>query len=254
LEEYIDAEPAGDWSLRTSPEFHMKRLLAAGWTRIFQIGPCFRRRERGRRHLPEFSMLEWYRANADYRDVLADAQELLDAILRAVPDAPGGNAAFGLPWAEISVDEAFRRYAGRAVDDVLDTDDFDRVLTADVEPNLGRDRPTILIDYPAACAGFAKAKPADPGRVERWELYAGGLELANACTELTDPEEYLRRFRHFAETRRQRGRDVCGIDEAFMTAVSGGMPAAAGVALGLDRLLMLLAGVDDIAQVVAFTP
>lgn len=262
LEANIDAEPAGGWWLRTSPELPMKRLLAAGYTRLFQMGPCFRRGERGSRHQPEFCMLEWYRAGADYRDILADTRELLLGAARQVNGHTRiayRDAAFDLaqPWEELTVDAAFRRYAGRGVDAVLAAGDgeFERVLVEQLEPHLGRERPTVLMDYPLELAALARRcrnAAGGPERAERWELYIGGLELANAFSELTDAAEQRRRFEACAAERRAQGRDVYPLDEEFLQALEAGMPPSGGIALGVDRLLMVLTGSESIRDVVAF--
>lgn len=256
LEDYIDAEPAGAAYLRTSPELHMKRLLAAGAAPVFQLGPVFRRGEYGTRHLPEFTMLEWYRTDADYDAVLADAVALVRDCARALaPSVPGPDRALAEAidgtWEELALETAFARYARRGLDDAVAAGVFEQVLVEDVEPRLGRDRPTVVKDYPLACGGFARRGPR-PDRVERWELYMGGLELANGCSEVTDPDEQLARFRHSAALRRTEERPSYPVDEAFMAALRAGLPRCAGVALGVDRLLMALTGAAAITAVVAF--
>jgi len=257
LEDYIDAEPSGDRFLRTSPELHMKRLLAAGYERIFQLGPCFRRGERGRVHLPEFAMLEWYRLNADYRDVLNETVALVRHAFAVAAGRPvcrwrGCEVDVSEPWEEITVEDAFGRYAGRNVDDAVDSGEFEQVLVEKIEPQLGQGRPTVLLDYPVACSGLSRRKPDNPERVERWELYIAGLELANACSELVDCEEQRQRFEACAALREIEGREVYAPDQAFMAALREGMPPAAGVALGVDRLIMAISGADPIADAVAF--
>lgn len=257
LEDYIDAEPAGTAWLRTSPELHMKRLLAAGYERIWQVGPCFRLGEHGRRHRPEFTLLEWYRLQADWRDILADTAALLAAVARAATGSTtcrfrGRTLDLGAPWEEITVDEAFGRYAGVRVDDALTAGRFEEILVSRVEPRLGLDVPTVLCEYPLACSGLSRQIPGRPERVERWELYIAGLEIGNACSELVDEAEQRRRFAACAALRAAQGRSVYPVDEAFMAALAHGLPAAAGIAIGLDRLLMVLAGADAIDEVIAF--
>jgi len=259
LEDYIDAEPAGACYLRTSPELHMKRLLAAGYDRLFQIGPCFRRGELGRRHLPEFDLLEWYRAPGDYRDILSDTRELFVAWLDGLDLAPVvrvGAATVNLlaPWEELGVDEAFARYAQTSVDRAVAAGEFERLLAERVEPNLGQARPTVLLDYPVAFGGLARTRPDRPERAERWELYVAGVELANAYSELTDAAEQRRRFLECQELRRRQGRDVYPLDEPFLLALAHGMPPAGGIALGIDRTLMLFCGLNSVHDVVAFPP
>ena len=257
LEDYIEAEPSGEQWLRTSPELHMKRLLAAGYERIYQIGPCFRQGERGRRHLPEFAMLEWYRLHADHEDILADTVELVRQILR---ETRGEMACpfrdrridFGTDWERITVDHAFRQYAGADVDEAIAAGTFEQILVEQVEPRLGNTRPTVLEEYPLACSGLSRPIPGRPDRVERWELYVAGLELGNACSELTDPDEQAARFAACARLRASESRPVYPVDEPFLAALRRGLPPAAGIAVGLDRLLLVLAGLDDLGETVAF--
>lgn len=257
LEDYIEAEPSGSAWLRTSPELHMKRLLAAGYERIWQVGPCFRLGERGRRHRPEFTMLEWYRQQADWRDILEDTVALLREVALAATDGTvcrfrGRAVDLGAPWEEITVEDAFGRYAGVRLDAAVAAGRFEEVLVSRVEPRLGLDAPTILSEYPLACSGLSRQIPGRPERVERWELYVAGMELGNACSELVDAVEQRRRFEVCASLRRAEGRTVYPLDEPFMAALAHGMPAAAGIAIGLDRLIMVLAGADSIEDVIAF--
>jgi lysyl-tRNA synthetase class 2 len=257
LELHIDAEPAGSAWLRTSPELHMKRLVAAGYSRVFQLGPCFRMGERGRLHNPEYTMLEWYRTGADSRGILEDTQALLR---QAVRDTLGGDTiparrgpvAVGGEWAMITVSEAFTRFAGWDPVEGYDEDRFELDLMSKVEPALPMDRPCVLTGYPAAAAALARLDPADPRVAERWELYVGGVELANAYTELTDVGEQERRFRECAEARGKLGKPVYPMDGDFLSALREGMPSCGGAALGVDRLAMLLAGADSLDAVMAF--
>ena len=223
--------------LRASPELQMKKLLVAGLTRIYQIGPCFREGERGRRHSPEFTMLEWYRASADYLDILADMEALFAEIL----DLKGFN---GLKFERITVREAYQRWAGWDPFAEWDAERFDFDMATKIEPNLPSG-PVFLMDYPPQAASLAKLR----GNVaERWELYVNGLELANAFTELTDPTEQRRRFEEARAERRRPNEADYPLDEEFLGALAQ-MPPAGGVALGVDRLVMLLCGVDDITIV-----
>jgi lysyl-tRNA synthetase class 2 len=256
LELNIDAEPSGDQYLRTSPELHMKRLLSAGCERVFQIGPCFRRGERGRVHNPEYTMLEWYRANADYNDVLADAKSLLVSVARKVLGKTalarrGGTIELESPWKYLTVSAAFVQNAGWDPVKKFDADRFDLDLVGKVEPHLCGAVPVILADYPVEAAALARRKPGNEHVAERWELYIGGIELANAFSELTDPVEQRQRFEKCTLDRRALGKEVYPLDEAFLSAMEN-MPPSAGVALGLDRLLMLLAGADSLDTVLPF--
>lgn len=257
MELNIDAEPSGREYLRTSPELHMKRLLAAGCERIFQVGPCFRQNERGRLHNPEYTMLEWYRANANYHDILVDTKALLASVVREVlgrTTLHAGRKTLELvgEWEYCTVADAFAQYAGWNPVLNFDHNRFDLDLVQKVEPGLQRYTcPVVLADYPAECAALARRKPGNSAVAERWELYVGGIELANAFSELTDPVEQRERFRQCADLRKAGGKDVYSIDEGFMAALPG-MPPSAGVALGVDRLVMLLAGLESLDNVLPF--
>ena len=268
--------------LHTSPEFAMKKLLAAGEKRIFAFARVFRNREAGALHAPEFTMLEWYRAGEAYGAVMADCAAILAEAARAVPAERllwrGRTAAPRADPAMLSVADAFDRYAGidlaatlagaepdrdrlvaaaaragirTAADDTW-SDVFSRILSDKVEPQLGLGRASLLTDYPAAEAALARRKPGDPRYAERFELYACGVELANGFGELTDAGEQRRRFElEMAEKERVHG-ERYPIDEDFLAALAA-MPAASGVALGLDRLVMLLTGAPRI-ELVQWTP
>ena len=246
-EPHIDCPPSGDWFLRASPELQMKKLLAAGMERIYQIGPCFRAGEKGRRHSPEFTMLEWYRANADYTQIAVDAEELLGEVLRPTGTTGVSPVAFALPFARLTVREAYRRWAGWDPVEAWDQDRFDFDMATEIEPNLPKG-PLFLMDYPAPAASLARLKADDPRVAERWELYVDGLELANAFTELTDPVEQRRRFESARAERRALGEADYPLDEEFLDALAR-MPPSGGVALGVDRLVMLACGVRDITDV-----
>jgi len=255
LERYIDAIPAGDWYLRTSPELHMKRLLADGIAPVFQMGPCFRAGEHGTRHRTEFTMLEWYRAGADYLDILADTEKLVRHVARALRDSggiPTGGVDVDAPWQQLAVSEAYQRYADWDPVAAFDADRFDLDMVNRVEPALPRDRGIVLIGYPAEVAALARRCPADARVAERWELYLGGLEIANAFSELTDPDEQRQRFEACALERAAAGAEVYPLDRAFLAALEQGLPPCGGIALGVDRLLMALTGTAEIGDVIAF--
>jgi lysyl-tRNA synthetase class 2 len=264
--------------LHTSPEFAMKKLLAAGEPRIYQFAPVFRAREISRLHAPEFSMLEWYRVGEDYTALMADCA----AMLRVAAEI-GGRRIFSFrgltcdAFAEperLSLVEAFQRHAGLALEPRLadraafaaaadsigiriaadDTwgDIFSRVLAERIEPKLGIGRATILDRYPLSEAALARPCPDDPRFAERFELYVCGVELANAFGELTDPVEQRCRFEaDMAEKERIYGESY-PLDEDFLSALAY-MPPASGIALGFDRLAMLAAGANCVADVI-FTP
>lgn len=256
-ESHIDAVPSGDWFLHTSPELCMKRLLAAGYPKIFQICKCFRAGERGARHLPEFTILEWYRAGADYRTLMEDCEALISDVAGELGGRErlpwqGRMVSLQRPWERLSVKEAFARHTRLTVSDALKADRFDEAMACDIEPHLGLERPVFLYDYPAELGALARVKIDAPGIAERFELYIGGVELANAFSELTDAKEQRRRFEHANSVRLLHGQTACPISESFLAALPR-MPPSAGIALGLDRLAMIMADKDRIDDVVAFT-
>ncbi len=257
LELHIDAEPSGEAFLRTSPELHMKRLLAAGFDRIFQVGPCFRRGERGALHQPEFTMLEWYCANSDYMDILRETKALINFVALETLGSSritfrDEGIALDCEWNIMSVFEAFRSLAGWDPVTGYDADRFDLDLVGKVEPSLPMDRPSVLKDYPAEAAALSRLKQDDPRVAERWELYIGRVEIANAFSELVDPVDQRRRFEECAEARRALGKPVYPLDEPFLAALEQGMPPSAGAALGIDRLVMILCGAASLDGVLPF--
>ncbi len=257
-EAHIEAQPSGNWYLHTSPELCMKRLLAAGSGKIYQICKCYRQGERGRRHLPEMTMLEWYAPERDYTHLMAECEALIPhvAYILGLPARiryQGRSIDLAAPWSRLSVDEAFVRYGGCTAAQALAQERFDEVMGLAVEPWLGWDKPVFLHDYPAACGALARLKPGRPDVAERFELYIGGLELCNGFSELIDAAEQRRRFAAEMDLRRAAGKTLYPMPEPFLTDLAH-MPAAAGNALGLDRLVMLLTDADEIDQVVAFTP
>jgi elongation factor P--(R)-beta-lysine ligase len=252
-EAQIDAIASAGWFLQTSPELCMKRMLAAGYQRIFQICRCWREGERGVRHLPEFTMLEWYRAGADYLSIMEETEELV-AAAAGVPQVSyrGHSIDLAPPWERITVAEAFERYAESSPEEALAVGNFDEIMVERIEPRLGLVRPTFIYDYPACCGALARLKEGDPSIAERFELYLGGLEIANAFSELTDPLEQRARFEVEAAERAFLGKPGYPVAEKFLQALAI-MPPAAGIALGLDRLVMVLLDAETIDQVVAFT-
>lgn len=257
-EAHIDAIAAGSFYLQTSPELCMKRLLAAGYPRLFQICHCWRDKERGSRHLPEFTMLEWYRSGADYYELMTEAVDLLTEC--AAPYccqgylARNGNRIIMNGECErITVRDAFRLYTATNMEKALENDEFDRFMAECIEPCLGLKKPTIIYDYPAQRAALARIKADDPSVAERFELYIAGMELANAFSELNDEKMQRQRFTEESHQRAARNAPAYPMPETFLAEI-GSMPPAAGIALGVDRLIMLLTGADTIAEVVAFTP
>ncbi|ABW68967.1 EF-P lysine aminoacylase EpmA [Desulfosudis oleivorans] len=258
-EAHIDPVASETWFLQTSPEQCMKRLLSAGHQRIFQICKTFRKAERGKKHLPEFSMLEWYRAGADYFDLMAETE----ALVRFVAEQLGtGNSLFyqgaaidlSPDWPAMTVAQAFERYTDQTMEQAVKTGAFDERIGCDIEPELGLDRPVFLYDYPAATgAAFARQKAADPTVVERFELYIGGLELCNGFSELTGAAAYEERFQQEESRRTGRGLAPLPRPKQFLSDMDR-MPDAAGNALGIDRLVMLFCDATTIDDVVAFPP
>lgn len=260
-EEYIDPITTSlPWQLQTSPELCMKRLLCRGYNRLFQISHCWRAEERGQRHLSEFTMLEWYRADSDYNALIADCEELLQHIATAcLSDSPvyrheGKTVDPFAPWPKISLQEAFLRFSNTCIWDCLEKGIYEEIMDELIEPALAQfSAPVILSDYPAEMAALSRLKPGQPELAERFELYLGGLELANGFSELNDAEEQRKRFVEANQLRVRDGRYALPLPERFLDELDA-MPPSAGIAMGIDRLVMLAAGAESIDEVVAFTP
>jgi elongation factor P--(R)-beta-lysine ligase len=251
-EPHITPVPAAGGSfLITSPELHMKRLLAAGYEKIFQITRAFRGGERGRLHHPEFAILEWYRSGADYKDLQEDCQKLVRSVCKTAGNPRGLDP--GNPWERYTVQEAFARFARWEPGPSTPQTQFDMDLVEKVEPNLGFPRPCILEDYPASQAALARLKPGNPQVAERFELYWAGIELANGFSELTDPAEQRSRFQDVLNGRRKLGLTAGPLPEEFLESLPHLAPCA-GIAFGVDRFVMLLAGASSLDAVTAFTP
>ncbi len=275
-EVHLDAIPAGQvdgeprW-LITSPEYHLKRLVADGLGPLFEIARCWRADEMGPHHRTEFTMLEWYRPHQPLEALAADCEALIQIAFQASGRDPLA-LGFDPPFRRTTVRELFAEHAGITLDgdeparelraaalaagvavgSATAWDDvFYQVFLDRLEPVLARSGPTFVFDWPAPLGALARPKPGDERVVERFELYAGGLELANAFGELTDPIEQRRRFEEESRTRAARGKAVYPLDEALLAALPR-MPPTAGIALGLDRLIMLALGARDISDVVAF--
>ncbi len=272
-------EPNGDRQpvyLHTSPEFAMKKLLAAGMQRIFQLARVFRDGERSPRHHPEFTMLEWYQAGAGWRDIAEEAAEFVRAACGPVVQRGDVSCDLSQPWEFLSVQDAFARYAGidllATADDPLnpdtdmlcmfadglglrtaDTDTWEdiffRIYLDRIEPQLGVGAATVLHSYPASLAALARLSPEDVRVSDRFEIFICGLELANGYGELTDAIEQRRRFAVMTAQRLAEGRAPYPVDEDFLAALENGIPDCAGIALGFDRLVMLAAGADRIEDV-----
>ena len=258
-EAHIDPVPSADWYLQTSPELCMKRLLAAGYQRIYQICRCFRHGERGRKHLPEMTLLEWYTAYADYNDMMTQTEALILSVAGVLLDGRTSLTYLGRPieltppWERLAVAEAFARYGGVSMEQALAEDRFDMVMGLAIEPRLGLDRPVFLVDYPAAHGALARRKSDRPETAERCELYVAGLELCNAFSELTDPVEQRQRFEDERRAREAAGRELPPMPEPFLKDLTD-LPPCTGNALGVDRLAMVFAGAATIDDVSAFVP
>ncbi len=249
--------------LQTSPEFAMKRLLAAGSGAIYQICKAFRDGEAGQLHNPEFTLLEWYRPGFDHHRLMDEMDELLAVVLGS---RPARRSTYG---------EVFERHTGidphhasildlrRAAEvggveisgaEPTERDDWLHLLMSHlVEPHLGRGRPTFIHDYPASQAALARVRPGDPALAERFEVYVESVELANGFHELTDAAEQRRRFEADIERRRAAGLEDVAIDERLLAALESGLPECAGVAVGIDRLVMLATGQREVGKVMSFS-
>jgi len=268
--------------LTSSPEYSMKKLLAQGSGSLFQICKSFRNGEGvSSRHNPEFTILEWYRTDADYTAIMTDCENLFRFIgKRLNPHPPQNTITFrgktydlNRKWERLSVAEAFHRYASLDVDTFLDEsrikaaaqkkgyqvsenstweEIYNQIFLNEIEPHLGQDRPCILYDYPTSQAALSRKKENDPRFAERFEFYVAGLELGNAFSELTDWQEQLHRLQADREEKIKLGRTVFDVDMEFIEALKSGMPKCAGIAVGVDRLVMLFTGAQNIQETLAF--
>jgi lysyl-tRNA synthetase class 2 len=257
-ESHIDAVPFNTWFLHTSPELCMKRMMAAGYEKIFQICRCWREKERGNLHLPEFTLLEWYRSGGDYHSLMEECEEVIRYVAMVI--GLGGKVIFrgheidlSESWERISIREAFHRYTQLSVTEALEQNLFDERMVQQIEPKLGVKRPTFIYDYPVERGALARLKEEDPSVAERFELYIGGLELANGFSELVDSEEQRRRFHIENQNRQSFSKPIYSMPDKFLTELDH-MPPSAGIALGVDRLIMVFLNTETIDEVVAFTP
>jgi lysyl-tRNA synthetase class 2 len=258
-EAYNEPVESGDCYLQTSPEICMKRILAeTGCQKIFQLCPCFRKNERGDRHLPEFTMLEWYRTHCDYHSLMDECEELV----KYLAQADGQRLSLVLndkvidltkPWMRLSVEEAFRKYGSMSLYRALDENRFEEILCQDIEPELGQDVPVFLYDYPVSLGALARQNKENPSVAERFELYIGSIELANGFSELTDQAEQRQRLKKELQLIEKQGGSSTGLPEKFLSSLPQ-MKETAGIALGLDRLAMVLWNKVTIDEVVSFVP
>lgn len=246
--------------LQTSPELAMKRLLAAGSGSIFQMGKAFRQGDVGQNHNPEFTMLEWYRVGFDHHDLMNEMDELLQGVLKTAPAE------------RLTIAEVFEKYVGinphvasveelaacakqkiNLHDEIFDQNTWlDLLFTHCIEPFIGQERPVFLYDFPVSQAALAKIRPENPPVASRFEVYFKGIELANGFHELLEVHEQRKRFENDLAYRAQHHMPAVSIDENFLAALAHGMPDCAGVALGVDRLVMLALQRDSIADVLSF--
>jgi len=262
-----------DLYLRIATELYLKRLVVGGIERVYELGKDFRNEGVSFKHNPEFTMLEWYEAYADYNDAAARLENLVGQVAERVLGATkverdGVEIELAPPWTRITLRDAIRERTGidvlahptrealaKAMDSEASPDDgwgklVDGLLSKEVEPHLIQ--PTLIVDYPVEMSPFAKRHRSEDGLVERWEAYVGGFEIANAFTELNDPDDQRRRFDQQAEELRRGDAEAQPFDESYIQALEHGMPPTAGVGLGIDRLVMLLTGAKSLREVVLF--
>lgn len=250
----IDAIPSDGWFLQTSPELCMKRLLAAGYDNIFQICHCWRAEERGPHHLPEYTMLEWYRRDSDYQQLMSDCEELITHLVdKQTLIWQGREINIATPWPRLTVAQAFLQHSSTCLSQITDANFFSELISTEIEPALAQNKPLFLIDYPTLQGSLARQQTKDPDCVERVELYIAGLELANGFSELTDSAEQRRRFEREEKLRQQSGKIPCHLPEKYLDELET-LSTAAGIALGIDRLVMLLCDQPTIDEVVCFSP
>jgi lysyl-tRNA synthetase class 2 len=257
-EVHIEAVRAGSKFLHTSPEICMKQMLSAGYPKIFQISKCFREGERGNFHLPEFTLLEWYQIGIDYNHLMKECEALISWVSRTLDFGErlryrDMDIDLEAPWQRITVSEAFFLYASMPLEKALKEGTFDELMVNEIEPNLGITKPAFLYDYPASLAAMARLKPDNHEFAERFEIFIGGLELANGFSELTDSKEQRDRFEKDLRQRYESGKQAYPMADRFLKSLEH-MPEAAGIALGVDRLAMLFANSPKIDHVVSFTP
>lgn len=243
-----------DGYLIMSPEFSIKKLLAAGVGNCFEVAHCFRNEEEvSALHNPEFTILEWYRVNANYRDIMRDFEQLfLKVIGKNELKYQGKSYDLSTPWPRISVAEAFQKFAGKDVLGVSD-ENFYKIFFNDIEPALAKSKkPFFIYDYPISQASLSRPKESDPRFAERFEVFLAGIELGNCFSELVDWKEQKRRFEEDLAARKKSGKTIYPIDSDLVRALKSGLPPVSGIAVGVDRLIMLAADAPAIADTMFF--
>lgn len=254
-EDHIEPFLSEDFFLQASPEICMKRLLSRGHKKIFQICKTFRKNERGRLHIPEMTMLEWYHAGRNYLDLMKETEDLITK-LASVFNAgkvtrENKETSLDQPFERLSVYDAVKKYTSFSFEEVLNN--FDEIFGIEICPRLGFGKPVFLYDFPASQASLSKLCENDINFCQRFELFISGIEICNCYTELTDPEEQKQRFIQSINYRKSRQLKVSQLPQKFLEDL-GKMPEASGNALGIDRLLMVLMNKDTIDDVLCFSP
>lgn len=257
-ESHIDAFKSDGAYLHTSPELCMKRLICSGYERIFQICRVFRKGERGRFHLPEFTMLEWYRTGTDYNEIMEECQNLIIWVNKKINKAEninynGNTIELTPPWDRVSLKPLFQSNSPMSMDEAIKSGNYETILINRIEPTLPIHGPVFVIDYPTELSPLARAKKSDPSLAERFELYIGGMEIANGFSELNDPKEQRKRLEKENLMRLIQNKEPYPMPEKFLEELSN-LPPCSGVALGVDRLLMLVADCNSIEDVIALPP
>lgn len=253
IDPYLDALPAGSgFYLATSPELQMKRLLGLKIPCIYQLTHAFRANERGALHNAEFSLLEWYRTNTDYLGIMDETEAMLKVIIEDLDLDKSSAPKYAFPFDRIYVDDLFKALAGWQPSRNWNEDRYFFDWVEKIEPFLASQKGVFVIDFPAPIAALAKIKESNPLVSERFELFMHGIEIANAFTELTDHQEQAERFKEARKKRLLLGKEVYAVDEKFLAALQAGIPECGGIALGIDRLIMAVLGLRDIAMVQTF--
>ena len=256
-EVHIEPIPcAQTFFLHPSPELYMKQLLGAGYENIFQICKCFRAHEKGLRHLPEFTMLEWYATLCNYELLMDECENLVMFIAQQLLCSSsltykGKKIDLCKPWYRITLEDAFLQFASVSLAQALADENFDTIYVMQVEPKLPCDKPVFIYDYPLEIGAFAKKKASNPLLAERFELYVGGLEIANGYSEIDDKDEQEESLKRASAQKQHLRKQSYHIPPTFVDATAM-MPNSAGIAFGIDRLAMLFADTNNIDDVVAF--